>query len=83
MLLALKLGAWQDLRGPLKGEKDIADIAALLPLVGADAFTALVSVSPIPKERAQAIADTFDQASIAVRRLTRWQPRPKTPRRRL
>lgn len=77
VLLALKLGAWRDRAGSAKGEKDLWDIAGLLPLVDREAFLATVQDSPVDEEAASALSADYDQAVKAVGRLVRWQPRAR------
>lgn len=62
-LLALKLGAWSERRGSLKGSKDEADIRALLPIVSRGRFVDMLVESRIPRERARALEQLFDEVS--------------------
>lgn len=70
ILLALKLGAWADRRGSLKGEKDLVDIGALLPLTDRERFGAA-----LPEERRESLLRLYDEAATTIRRHRYQRPR--------
>lgn len=82
-LLALKLTAWLDRRASVHGDKDLADIQGLLPLVDRACWSALPSTYALSPSQAERLAEGWRALAPLVPRRVREAvglPDPKRSR---
>ncbi len=77
ILLVLKMGAWRDRQGTLKGEKDALDIRSLVPLTTRDRFAAEIEGAGPAVRMAEPLA-LFDRFAQEAAREKRWPARGAT-----
>lgn len=77
VLLALKLGAWADRAGSAKGQKDLRDIAGIMPLVERSEYTGTLKRSPLDSEQETRLLKLYDTAHLALRRIEPWRPKTR------
>jgi hypothetical protein len=83
-LLALKLGAWLDRRASIHGEKDLADIRGLLPMVDRERWVALPDEYGLSETQARRLHEAWANLARYVPRRMREQvglPEPGPSRR--
>lgn len=76
-LLALKLGAWADRATSAKGQKDLRDIAGIMPLVERAEYSGMLQRSPLDSEGETRLLKLYDVADLASRRLDPWARKPR------
>lgn len=69
VLLALKLGAWDDRKASIKGQKDLQDIAGIMPVVDRSEYDSMLDKSGLDAERKFHLQVLYEEAKKAVKKI--------------